>query len=319
MVVADSPQVPVETVNFHLWQPCNMSCHFCFATFRDVRRSVLPEGHLRRADARRVVARLAGAGFKKITFAGGEPLLCPWLGELVALAHGLGLTTAVVTNGSLLDEAALRTFGGTLDWITVSIDSVRPDTLRSLGRSTAGRVTTEEGYLALCLRVRELGFRLKVNTVVNARNWREDMGDFILAARPERWKVFQVLPVEGQNSRKVDPLLITPEQFDSFVARNLRVELRGIPLIPEDNDAMTGSYAMVDPAGRFFDAVDPHGYTYSRPILEVGVHRAIAQITVSRDKFLARGGLYGTADPAGPGREARVGVGYGGARPKAVG
>ncbi|HEX2313858.1 MAG TPA: viperin family antiviral radical SAM protein [Thermomonospora sp.] len=290
--MANSPQVPVETVNFHLWQPCNMSCHFCFATFRDVRRSVLPDGHLGRADAERVVTRLAAAGFRKITFAGGEPLLCPWLPELVDLAHGLGVTTAVVTNGSLLDEPALRRLAGVLDWITISVDSVRPPTLRLLGRSTAGRVTTEAEYLALCRRVRDLGFRLKVNTVVNARNWREDMGDFVVAARPERWKVFQVLPVEGQNSRKVDPLLITPEQFDSFVARHLRVELRGIPLIPEDNDAMTGSYAMVDPAGRFFDAVDPHGYTYSDPILEVGVHRAISQISVSRAKFLARGGLY---------------------------
>ncbi|SEG80128.1 radical S-adenosyl methionine domain-containing protein 2 [Thermomonospora echinospora] len=292
MGMPDSPRVPVETVNFHLWQPCNMSCRFCFATFRDVRRTVLPEGHLERADAERVVAGLAEAGFTKLTFAGGEPLLCPWLANLVTLAHRLGMVTSVVTNGSLLDEAALARFHGVLDWITVSVDSPRPQTLQLLGRTTAGRAIGGDEYLALFRRIRELGFRLKMNTVVTAGNWREDMADFVIEARPERWKVFQALPVAGQNSGRVDPLLTTLEQFEDFVSRHLRVEPAGIRLIPEDNDVMTGSYAMVDPAGRFFDSVDSRGYTYSEPILRVGVHRAISQVRISRVKFLVRGGLY---------------------------
>lgn len=292
MGMPDSPRVPVETVNFHLWQPCNMSCRFCFATFRDVRRTVLPEGHLDRADAARVVTELAEAGFTKLTFAGGEPLLCPWLTDLVALAHRLGMVTSVVTNGSLLDETTLAGLCGVLDWITVSVDSPRPRTLRLLGRTTAGRPIAEEEYLALFRRIRELGFRLKMNTVVTACNWQEDMADFVVAAGPERWKVFQALPVAGQNSGRVDPLLISIEQFEEFVSRNLRVELRGIRLIPEDNDVMPGSYAKVDPAGRFFDSVDSRGYTYSESILQVGVRRAISQVRISRAKFLARGGLY---------------------------
>jgi radical S-adenosyl methionine domain-containing protein 2 len=202
------------------------------------------------------------------------------------------MVTSVVTNGSLLDEAALTGLRGVLDWITVSVDSPRPQTLRLLGRATAGRAIGEQEYLALFRRIRELGFRLKMNTVVTACNWQEDMADFVVAARPERWKVFQALPVAGQNSGRVDPLLIGPEQFEDFVSRNLRVELQGIRLIPEDNDVMRGSYAKVDPAGRFFDSVDSCGYTYSESILQVGVHRAISQVRISRARFLARGGLY---------------------------
>ena len=30
------------SVNFHLWEPCNMRCRFCFATFQDVKQTVLP-------------------------------------------------------------------------------------------------------------------------------------------------------------------------------------------------------------------------------------------------------------------------------------
>jgi radical S-adenosyl methionine domain-containing protein 2 len=210
------------------------------------------------------------------------------------------LTTALVTNGSLLDGPTIERLRGILDWVTISIDSVRPRSLELLGRRTGGRAINEHGYRALCHAVRTSGIRLKINTVVTAVNWHEDMSEFIIAARPERWKILQVLPVPGQNSRKVDPLIITSRQFEDFVARHLRVEFHGIRVIPEDNDAMTGSYAMVDPAGRFFDAVDPRGYTYSEPILQVGVPRAISQIVISREKFLARGGLYDDdADPVG--------------------
>ena len=70
-----------------------------------------------------------------------------------------------------------------------------------------------------------------------------------------------------------------------------RVAEHGITIVPEDNDLMTGSYVMVDPAGRFFDNVDG-SYTYNRPILEVGVDEALMDVSVDADKFLSRSGLY---------------------------
>ncbi len=180
------------------------------------------------------------------------------------------------------------------------MDSVQPQALRLLGRQTAGRALTGGDYLELCRSVRNAGFWLKINTVVTAENFKEDLSEFIVAAHPVRWKVFQVLPIAGQNSGKVDRLIISEEQFQSFITRHLHVRAYGIQMVPEDNDAMTGSYAMVDPAGRFFDDVDPDGYTYSDPILDVGVPRAVTQIRVSRAKFLARGGLYGNPLPGRP-------------------
>jgi radical S-adenosyl methionine domain-containing protein 2 len=292
MVIWTGTSVPVETVDFHLWQPCNMRCGFCFATFRDVRRSVLPDGHLPAEQAERIVVELAGAGFQKITFAGGEPLLCPWLGDLVRTAHEAGAVTALVTNGSLLDERTLDALAGVLDWVTISVDSLRPPTLQAIGRTTRGRAMDADAYRRLCAQVKARGYHLKINTVVNAANWLEEMTDFITTVLPERWKILQVLPVRGQNSHKVDPFIISPEQFDDFVDRHLGVRDHGVTIVREDNDAMRGSYAMVDPAGRFFDAVAPWGYTYSEPILSVGVDTAISQIFISREKFLARGGSY---------------------------
>ena len=68
---------PIPSVNFHLWKPCNMKCRFCFATFQDVGVDTLPKGHLPREGCLEVVDALASAGFGKINFAGGEPILCP--------------------------------------------------------------------------------------------------------------------------------------------------------------------------------------------------------------------------------------------------
>ena len=62
-------------------------------------------------------------------------------------------------------------------------------------------------------------------------------------------------------------------------------------MVPETNDLMTGSYVMVDPAGRFFDNVAGH-HTYSRPILEVGVEEALRDVSIAPEKFLSRGGSY---------------------------
>jgi radical S-adenosyl methionine domain-containing protein 2 len=54
---------------------------------------------------------------------------------------------------------------------------------------------------------------------------------------------------------------------------------------------MTGSYLMVDPAGRFFDNVNGR-HTYSRPIIEVGVTEALKDIRFDLGKFYEREGVY---------------------------
>ena len=284
-----STQVP--SVNFHLWKPCNMKCRFCFATFQDVGRDDLPKGHLPPKESLAVVEALAMAGFEKINFAGGEPILCPWLPDLLRRAKELELTTSVVTNGSCVTQEWLDRIDGCLDWAAVSIDTVDPEKLKSIGRTTRAGPMSEDDYLSVMDMLKRRNIRLKINTVVARINHDEDLGEFIVNARPERWKLLQVLPVRGQNDGLVDNLVITGEEFAQYVARNRYVESMGIVVVPESNDMMTGSYVMVDPAGRFFDNV-AGTHVYSRPINEVGVDAALREVSVDPDKFLLRDGLY---------------------------
>ena len=281
----------IPSVNFHLWKPCNMRCRFCFATFQDVGPDVLPKGHLQREGCLAVVEALASAGFDKINFAGGEPTLCPWLPDLIRRAKELALTTSMVTNGSRITPQWLDRVGSSLDWATLSIDTLDPQKLETSGRTTRAGPLTEDDYLGVIDMLKERGIRLKINTVVTQSNCDEDLTDFIAKARPERWKLLQVLPIRGQNDVLVDDLVITPEQFAGYVVRNRCVEAMGVAVVPESNDLMTGSYVMVDPAGRFFDNT-AGAHVYSRPIVEVGVDAALKQVAVDPDKFRMRDGRY---------------------------
>ena len=268
-----------------------MTCRFCFATFQDVGQDDLPKGHLPPNESLAVVEALATAGFEKINFAGGEPILCPWLPDLLRRAKELELTTSVVTNGSCLTQEWLDGVDGCLDWAAVSVDTVDPEKLNSIGRTTRAGPMSEDDYLSAIDMLKLRDVRLKINTVVTRINYEEDLGEFIANARPERWKLFQVLPVRGQNDGLVDSLVITGEEFAKYVARNRYVESMGIVVVPESNDLMTGSYVMVDPAGRFFDNV-AGSYVYSRPINKVGVDAALREVSVDPDRFLLRDGLY---------------------------
>ena len=197
-----------------------------------------------------VVEFLAQAGFRKLNFAGGEPTLCPWLPDLIGRAKYLGLTTSVVTNGSLISGEWLNAVAGQLDWAALSIDSVEPDTLLRTGRTTLNGPMTAEDYLCVARVLRDRCVRVKVNTVVSRSNLHEDLSGFIIEVRPERWKLLQVLPVAGQNSSRVGDHLVSAEEFWGYVETNRRVEEHGITVVPEDNDPMTGSYVMLTrPAG----------------------------------------------------------------------
>ncbi|MCW3788507.1 viperin family antiviral radical SAM protein [Plebeiibacterium sediminum] len=278
----------IPSVNFHLWEPCNMNCGFCFATFQDVKSSILPKGHLPKEKAIEIVKQLAGFGFEKITFAGGEPTLCPWLPELIILAKELGMTTMIISNGTKLSDDFLKKNKKHLDWIGLSIDSLNEFTNIKIGRALQGkRPLLREHYYSLIERIRVNNYKLKLNTVINIFNYNESFVDFIEFAKPKRWKVMQVLPIEGQNDNKVDEYLISNKEFDLFLGKHKHIN----GLVSEDNSQMISSYAMIDPSGSFFENSSGR-HKYSLPILEVGVQDAYNSMKYNYGKFLERGGIY---------------------------
>jgi radical S-adenosyl methionine domain-containing protein 2 len=226
---------------------------------------------------------LRKAGTEKLTLAGGEPTLCSHLREVLQASKEAGLTTMIISNGTRLNKTYLSTIADLVDWIALSVDSASEQVEKALGRGDGNHVALVR---EVAKRIHEFGIRFKVNTVVTSMNWGEDMRSFVAELKPRRWKVFQMLPIKGENDDSFADLATMNGQFEAFVARH-----ECLNPVKEDNRAMTDSYLMMDPLGRFFQNTGG-SYGFGPSILEVGVQDAIQRAGWDRRKFLVRGGHY---------------------------
>lgn len=284
----------IPTVNFHFLKQCNLSCTFCYAHFYYLEKEKL----LPLESMFQLITNLKQAGCRKINFAGGEPFIyAEILGQLIKFAYEIGLKTSVVTNGTLLKLSWLKDYGFYLNWMALSCDSALESVQKALGRGRGNHVSQTIETFTLIRKFNEsnnknsLRIRTKLNSVITRLNFEEDMSKFVSQCDVERWKILQILPIEGENDEYYPMLSITEEQFHSFVNRHKSLEKRGINVVSENNNLMTESYLMVDPQGRFFQNRE-NRYHVSAPILEIGVEQALEQVGFSEEKFLKRGGLY---------------------------
>jgi radical S-adenosyl methionine domain-containing protein 2 len=156
------------------------------------------------SEAKKGMRLLAEKGLRKLNFAGGEPFLYPkFVGELAKFCkEELKLENiSVVTNGSKLKEKWFEKYGSYINILAVSCDSCDYDTNKKIGRSENNSSTAHLDHVRNAARFcKSHGIQFKVNTVVNAFNWEEDMNDLVTELEPCRWKVFQVLKLDGENS-----------------------------------------------------------------------------------------------------------------------
>ena len=281
-------QPSMLTLNWHLEKSCNYKCSFCYAHFEDV------ESGLEKEDGMRMLRAVRDSGFFKVNFAGGEPLLNQHLGGYIKGAKLLGLKTSIITNASRMTAAWLENYGPYLDQIGISCDSLDEKVNKAIGRGFGSHVAVTERALRRVRALNEaqgLDIKVKLNTVVMRQNHSEDWSEFLLSNGVQRWKIFKVLKIEGENDEGFDDVAVTDDDFDAFVARHAHLEALGVVMAPENNEAMTESYVMLTPDGRFYQNTDGH-YTYSEPVLAVGVDQALRQTGFDYQKFVDRGGAY---------------------------
>lgn len=267
-----------ETASFHIVKPCNFACKFCYATFDDLKVG----SQMTLSDAETIIDKLVENGVQKITFAGGEPMLYKHLDDIIIYAKMKRATTSIITNGYLITDDWLRKMKPVLDWIGISVDSIDDETNKKIGRKMSSR-----DYIEKLVMINSFGYKLKLNTVVNAYNKNEDFHYLIDRFAPERWKVFQALRVSGQNDRQFDEIKVSDIDYKFFVARHRDIE----SIVPEDNELMTGSYLLIDPLGRMFENSKGE-HTYSDSLIENSYDHCINQISLNHKTFLARGGIY---------------------------
>lgn len=271
-----------------------MRCRYCYAHFQEERHEqMLPLEHVVKT-----MGDLARNGVRRVTFAGGEPTLHPRLRELLEHAGMLNLVTSVVSNGARIDQKWIAAHGPFLRWLTLSIDSVDPQVARQLGRHTgSSKYSHPDHVLEVAGLIHEWNaarppqrqIRLKLNITVTADNAHENPSSFIERMGPTKVKVLQMLMVKGENDGATS-LQCSNESFASYVDR--LGSIQGVEIVRENNDAMDGSYAMVDPMGRFYQRVDGE-YKRSEPIHQVGAMAAWEMVGgFDGQRFADRGGDY---------------------------
>jgi len=290
-----SNETTPSAINWHMEAFCNYGCRFCYAPLTEQRK----ESRISKEAGISLIQDLANSGVNKINFVGGEPMLHPHLEPWIVAAKSCGLTTSIVSNGTKMTEEWLTKIRPHLDWLGLSIDASNDEMHALMGRGLKGEIASGfsrhlERSKEVWQIARELGYGLKLNTVVTSVNADDDMSELVANLKPHRWKVFRVLRIEGENNGRVEPLLVSQEQFEDYMVRHRRSlqDFEGTHIVAEDNEDMLGTYAMIDPQGRAYTNL--HGrYRYSKQsAVDIGYSAAWKQVMggFSHKGFINRGG-----------------------------
>ena len=302
------PQLPQPVqelvINWHITEACNYRCRYCFARWEKPSRELIHDTSGTEAllkalfhyfspdNARNPLRREMAWESLRLNLAGGEPLLYGGAAtQVIKLARSIGFKTSLISNGSRLSTTLMAKLAPHLDMLGLSLDSTDAETNQAIGRAEQCVLDVHE-LRAVITWGRQLNpdLRLKINTVVNALNWNEDMAELIRDLAPDKWKVLRMLPTLTHD------LAVSDAEFQAFIQRHqcLNQIMRA-----EYNVGMAESYLMLDPHGRFFqNRLGHQGYEYSEPIPVVGVATAFSQIRMSAEKFLARYAMCQTGRPA---------------------
>lgn len=232
------------------------------------------------------MARLRESGIDKINFVGGEPLMHPHFFRIVKSASDLGFTVCMTSNASLMTKENISQMADYISWVGISVDSMNNKTEATLGRGFGNHVTKAISVSDI---IHEVGINLKINTTVTKQNFRENLKPLIHRFRPQRWKVFQILHIAGQNDECIPELGINDEEFGHFVKNHQSVRLHGgIAPVFEQNSAMIDSYFMIGPSG---NVIINHDGKYEEISLDALLNEG-CESRINMSKYIERNGLY---------------------------
>ena len=96
---------------------CNLNCLFC-----DIPKQKYTKEEMPKEEALKIIEAAVKLGIKYIDISGGEPLLHPYLFEIIDYAKSKNLEVSIVTNGILVKPNLEKIIRSKIDTISVSID-----------------------------------------------------------------------------------------------------------------------------------------------------------------------------------------------------
>ncbi len=180
-MLVDRLQRPLKDLRISVTDRCNFRCTYCMPL--DEYDWIARNEILSYEEIARLARIFAGLGVNKLRLTGGEPLVRQDLDRLAAMLAGIeGIEDiCLTTNGALLAGRAFALRAAGVNRVTISIDSVDPETFAKMTQRAELKPVLE-GIAA----AREVGFNpIKLNAVVERGvNEREilDLVEFARAA-----------------------------------------------------------------------------------------------------------------------------------------
>ena len=185
----------IEYVRLSLTDACNFCCPYC----RPAEITPQSQTQLLSVDEwMTVLGAFHHVGVKAVRLTGGEPLLYPYLEELLARIKKTGWfeDLSMTTNGSLLAQRAAKLKELGLNRVNISLDSLDSDAFALC----VGKANQLDSVLKGIHSAIDAGFTsVKINTVLS-RHWTDDEVRSLLQyveTWPVIWRFIEYMPFQG--------------------------------------------------------------------------------------------------------------------------
>jgi len=193
---------------------------------------------------------------RKITLSGGEPTIIGGvvLTQFLDLMEFIkeykkkipNLRIELLTNSILLETEVLEKIVGAVDRITITLDTINPDVLRKIGRSTNKYPNYLDRFEKRMIDIQKFGFETKIHSVVTPVNfdYLGELAEYIKERnrlfKINRWKFYQYMTYDDPVKDAI--FQIDDERFQDIKMRVSKI-LRntGIELSFKDNKQMIDS------------------------------------------------------------------------------
>ena len=278
-------------INLHITETCNYQCKYCFAHFGAKKK------HLDLDKAEKIIQNIAESNLvDEINLAGGEPFCHPHLNAIIRYIKENHLRCSIISNGSLLTKDWIMENAKHLETFGLSLDSIRPETMRKIGRCTKeGEVLDDAKILRFIHLFREQNpaIKIKVNTVLSKNSDTFLPHWFIRDMHVDRWKILRAKLFEKGDWTNKDVILSDKEwqyrlSFNGLSAWKQNEKYFTLPRNIVIEESLVASYLIVDPMGNLLDNSKNKNYVPVGNLLTEPLQNILPRLPLNEELYKNR-------------------------------
>jgi AdoMet-dependent heme synthase len=188
---------------------CNLECIHCRRL--DV-STQLAKDDMTTEESYEFIDALADTAKPILVLSGGEPLFRPDIFDIAKYAVSKGLTVALATNGTLVDEVmAEKIVDAGVSRVSISLDGADPETHDNFRKLKGSFESAIEGFNHL----KKLGMSMQINCTIAKHNAHQlhDLYNLCLKLGAEAMHIFMLVPV-GCGVEIADDQMLEPERYE---------------------------------------------------------------------------------------------------------